>query len=253
LGNFLRDEQPKNVSINESTIREIHDVFVEHAIPIANPQWSYVIRFDRKGYRVSGIEDLIRHFKQAKHIERLAFIIDTPESLGSNRLNGTYFELRLDVADISQCVLIVSSDNRNWVDTAFSSIHDILSKHKTLNAWARSSWTLFGVQIVGVMVAYILSVWVAQRIAPSLSIANPFIMAFIFVLVMLSNVWTYLSQIILKIFNATFPNIKFDRPDSDKLYKIKQGLVVSFAVAITWYVIDGIIKFLSLVGNSIVH
>jgi len=248
VAHYLRDERISNLSINADSLAQLSAVFADRAATLnANvPEidsgsdrafLTYVIRFDNKGYRVFSLEDLLRYFQLAKEVERVLFTVETGESLRSNRQAGTYLELRLDENDPNTCFITVTSDDKDWVDASFAAVHDVLIKCKNMNGWTRTAWTHFGVQIVGVTLGFIFSLWAAAKIAPKLAIDNPFILSFLFVLLIFSNVWTYLNQRILWVLNTAFPNMKFYRPDKERLHWLMQALVGGIVFAIVMFVL----------------
>ncbi len=264
MAHYLRDERVTNLSINEDNLRQLNGVFSERVAAInANvpadeegnkkAYLAYIIRFDNKGYRIFLLEDLLRYFQIAKKIERVLFTVDTGESIRSNRAIGTFFELRLDEKDSNNCFLTIASDNKDWVDASFSAVHDVLSKCEKRNGWARSTWTQFGVQIVGVILGFILSLWVATRVAPMLTIENSSLFAFLFVLFIYFSIWTYLNQRILWVLNAAFPNMRFYRPDKERLDWVMKAIVGGIVVAIVLYLLGIVFSFLWNVLSSFVR
>ncbi len=264
MAHYLRDERVTNLSINADNLAQLSAVFADRASALnANvPEnddtgkkafLTYIIRFDNKGYRVFSLEDLLRYFHLAKEVERVLFTVETGESLRSNRQIGTYLELRLDEKDPNTCFLAVTSDDKDWVDASFSAVQDVLIKCKNRNGWARTAWTHFGVQIVGVTLGFILSLWAAAKIAPRLAIENSFIFAFLFVLLIFSNTWTYLNQRILWVLNAVFPNMKFYRPDKERLHWLMQAIVGGIVFAVVIYILGQAFSFLLDVLSSFVR
>ena len=236
MAHFLRDQHVANLSITSDNLAQISAVFSDRAMMLnANvPEHddtgkrailSYVIRFDNKGYRVFSVDDLLRYFHQAKEVERVLFTVETGDSLRTSRQIGSVLELRLDEKDQNTCFLTVTSDSKDWVDASFSAVQDVLAKCVNRNGWVRTTWTTFGVQIVGVTLGFILSLWIAAKIAPRLSIENSFVFSFLFVLLVFSNTWTYLSQQILRLINTAFPNIKFIRPGKERLHWLLQAVI----------------------------
>ena len=255
MAHYLRDERVTNLSINADNLAQLSAVFADSAealnakVPENDDSGkkaflTYIIRFDNKGYRVFSLEDLLRYFRLAKEVERVLFTVETGESLRSNRLIGTYLELRVDEKDPNACFLAVTSDDKDWVDASFSAVQDVLIKCKNRNGWARSAWTHFGVQIVGVTFGFILSLWAAAKIAPRLAIENSFIFAFLFVLLIFSNTWTYLNQRVLWVFNSAFPNMKFYRPDKERLHWLMQAIVGGIVFAVVMYILGQAFSFL---------
>ncbi len=255
MAHFLRDQQISNVSLTEDSLVQIGSAFKDRAAMLnANVPdddggdkkafLTYIIRFDNKGYRVFSIEDLLMYFHQAKSVERVLFTVETGESLRSSRQIGTLMELRLDEKDPNTSSLTVTSDDKDWVDASFAAVQDTLAKCHSRNGWVRTAWTVFIVQLVGVTLGFILSLWAAAKIAPKLSIENSLIFSFLFVLLVFSNTWTYLNQLILRAMNSAFPNIKFVRRDKDRLHWLLQAVVGGVVGAAVLYVLVQTAAFL---------
>ncbi len=263
MAHYLRDERITNVTINADSLKQISEVFIERetSLNINNIDnsnnkkafISWIIRFDNKGYRVFDLNDLLRYFNTSKDIERVIITIETTESLSSGRQIGTYSELRLDRNDQNSCLLTVSSDDKDWVDATFSAVNDVVTKSKNKNGWARSAWTQFGVQIIGVTFGFIISLWAASIIAPRLSIENPYVISFFFILLIFSNTWTYLNKRILWILDHTFPNLKFHRKDKERLQWLLQAIVGGIVVAIVIFALSKVITFLVNILSGIVR
>lgn len=254
MAHYLRDEQITNISISADSLTQLSGIFVDRAANInadLSPDdglkkafFTYIIRFDNKGYRVFSLEDLLRYFQLARKVERVLFTVETGESLSSNRQIGSYLELRLDEKDPNTCFLTVTSDDKDWVDASFSAVHDVLTKCKNKNGWARTALAQFGVQIFGVALGFILSLWAAAKIAPKLAIENSFLLTFLFILLIFSNAWTYLNRTILLVLNIVFPNVRFYRPDKQRLHWLMQTIVGGIVFAIVMYTLGQTSSFL---------
>lgn len=155
---------------------------------------TYIIRFDNKGYRVFSLEELLDYFRQADYVERILVTLESRASLQSSRNSGSLMELRLDYLEPKTCFLTVTSDARDWVDSSFSAAKEILGRHENWNGWARSAWTHLVIQILGVFVGFLISLWAASKISPNLSIDNAFLISFFLVLLIFSSLWTYINQ-----------------------------------------------------------
>ena len=263
MAHFFRDEHVTNLTLSEENLKQISVVFASREKTInatvlkddntgKRAYFTYIIRFDNKGYRVFSLEELLRYFHQAKEIERIIFTLETGECLRSIRQVGTYMELRLDERDPNSCYLAVTSDDGDWVDSSFSAVQDVLLRCKNKNKWARTDWTTFGVQITGVTLGFVLSLWAAIKISPKLAIENSFIISFLFVLLIFSNTWTYLNQKILSLIKFYFPNLKFYRPSKDRIHWLMQALIGGVAVAITFYILNLVFTYIGdILGDLI--
>jgi hypothetical protein len=264
MAHFLRDQQITNLSADEDMLRQINAAFEsrEAAINTGVPAddttgkralLTYVIRFDNKGYRVFSLDDLLRYFHQAKDVERVIFTVETGESLRSNRLVGAFLELRLDVRDPNLCLLTVTSNDGDWVEASFSAVQDVLIKCKNKNGWVRTAWTQFAVQMIGVIVGFILSLWAAMKISPKLAIENSFVIAFLFLLLIFSNAWMFLNQRILVFVNGLFPNLKFYRPRKDRVHWLMQAVIGGIALAITLYLLNRLFLYAGEILSGLVR
>lgn len=264
MAHYLRDQHIQNISIDADALIQINNVFTERfrqlqtelrdaPPPSANAFFTYIIRFDGKGYRVFSLEELMRYFNQAKEVERLIFTIESGDALSSSRNIGAYLELCLDAKEPSRCVLVASSDNKDWAEASFAAVHEVLVKCRTKNGIARSPWTNFGVQIFGVVIGFIVSLWLSFKAAPNLKIENAFVIAFLFIFLIFSNIWGYLIQAILGLITKLFPNIQFIRPAKAQLHWLLQAIVGSTAFAVTVYFLGIAFSFLSKVLASFLN
>lgn len=256
MANFLRDQQIKNLSINEDTITQINQFLLNQKllldqnldIPEDGTYLTYIIRFDGKGYRLFSLEEMLPYFHQAKEVERIIITLENGKSLRSNRLIGTCLELKLDQQTPNNCNLTVTSDDANWVDANFATIQELLAKYKNHNGYVRTIWAELAVQIIGVTFGFIISLWVATKVAPKLRIENAFLISFLFILVIFSNTWSYINQKILSFINKCYPNLKFYRYNKDKMHWIYRSIIGGVAGVITIWLIGELSSF---VGNII--
>ncbi|HEY8159775.1 MAG TPA: hypothetical protein VIF10_13835 [Methylobacter sp.] len=263
MAHFLRDQQITNLSATEDNLIQISSTFADRAAMInaSVPEdahldkgafVTYVIRFDNKGYRVFSVDELFRCFREAKMVERVLFTVETADSLRSNRQFGAFMELRLDEREPNSSFLTVTSDDKDWVDASFSAIQDTLEKSRNRNGWVRTAWTVFAVQLVGVTFGFILSLWVGSKIAPRLSIENAFLFSFLFALLVFSNTWTFLNQLVLRLMNVAFPNIKFLRRGKERLHWLMQAVVGGIVGAAALYVLGQLVAFVSEILSGFV-
>ena len=230
MATFLRDERVSNVKIDAAALTQINAVFEARlaTLPPDDPPAPsflyYIIRFDNKGYRVHTFELLMDYFRNAKYVERLYFALESAGAVTTNRTLGSYLELRLDHKDANTCIIQVSSDSSDWVDATFSSLVETLSKFRNKHGWARSGWTQFVIQITGIFLGFLVSLWGAVQLAPNLAIQNAFLISFFFFLLVFSNSWGFIGYQLNRFVNYVFPNIRFDRPSKDRIHWLIQAL-----------------------------
>ena len=253
MAQFLRDERIANLTIDRGALVQLASVFENRrqALNIEPSQSDnkflfYVIRFDNKGYRVFSIDELLQYYDQAKEVERIIFTVETGTSVSSNRNVGTHLELRFDGRDPNLCYISVTSGDSDWVDASFSAVHETLSKFKNKNSWARSAWMQLFIQLGGVFLGFVLSLWAAAVISPKLNLQNAFVITFLFALLIFSNTWTYFGTLILKTVNKYFPNLKFFRPAKDRIHWLMQAVIGGITAAIVIYLLS--LGF-SFIGN----
>ena len=261
MAHFLRDQQISNLSVTEDNLAQLCAVFADRASALnlglldddtsgRRAFLSFIIRFDNKGYRVFSLDDLLRYFRQAKAVERIVFTVETGASVQTNRQLGAMLELKLDENDRNGCFLTATSDDRDWVDASFSAVQDTLLKSKNRNGWAKTTWTPFGVQIAGVTLGFLLSLWAASKVAPKLAVENAFIFSFFFVFLIFSNTWTFLSQQVLRLINFAFPNVKFLRRDKERLHWLLQAVIGgAVGAAVLFLLGQAAVFFLEILGT----
>lgn len=241
MGQFLRDQKLHNLKIDEAALDQLNNVFVARAVAgnttAANAGEQvvpyYVLRFDEAGYRFVNFADIRQRFIDAKEVERVIFMMESGADRQSGGLFGTRFELRLDSKGANNCWLTVTSDNGAWVDATFAAVVDVLSRHPPkLSAIVRTQWTTLAIQLLGVFLAFMFSVWAAVVIAPKLALENAFAVTLIFALLIFSNIWTYLLAQIGRFMDFAFPSIRFVRKDKEGRGNwVLRGALIGIVVA----------------------
>lgn len=255
MAQYLRDIHISNTKITEDVLVQLTEILAIRMQPLNDiaaqqqndnkkPFLAFVIRFDGKGYRLFNLDELLRHFRRATEVQRILITIETPESLKSNRLVGEHIDIMLDKLDEKNCYLSVTSDDSDWVEASYSAFVEVINKHKTRYGLARSGWSTLLIQLLGVITGFTLSLWAALRISPKLAIENAFVITFFFALLIFSNAWVYINNIVLNRVHKIFPNIQFYRPDKDRINWILQGLLISVAGALMLYVFSLVFTFI---------
>ena len=260
MARYLRDEQIENITINSELLSQMHNELLRLSKSIpeleaevdseTNVHLVYTIRFDQKGYRVFTINDLLTYFIQAQDVERIIVQIETKDSLNTNRIVGSFLDLRLDKTQVS--FLTTSSDNEAWMKDAFSSIRDILLKNSNNYSYARNAWVELLIQIFGVFIGFALSLWGAKTISPSLTIENSFLISFLLILLIFSNLWAQIGIRLKWILNYSFPVINVHRADKDRLHWLTQAIVGGIVVAAALYLLNEVFSFMGKILGSFI-
>lgn len=256
---YLRDQHVKNIALDAEALKQINSVFLDRFTQLQaqllssgkTVVFSYVIRFDNKGYRVFSLEELLLYFNLAHTVERVVFSVESSDALSSGRVVGAYLDLCIDTQDAARCSLVSSSDNKDWAEASFAAVLDVLNKHKTRYGLARSPWVSLLIQLLGVIIGFVVSFWLAYKISSQILIENGFFLSFLFVLLVFSNVWGYLNQLLLSSVYRLFPNINFIRPKKAHLHWLLQALVGSAAFGSVVYFLGVAFSYLTEVLSGI--
>lgn len=263
MAEFLRDEFIHDVSITEETILQLSEVIAIRAkdlLEIAEktgedkkkPFLTFILRFDNKGYKIFSTDELLQHFRRAEKIERLIITLETGESLGSNRMLGDYLELKLDKSNNENSLIQISSGRQDWVNASFSGLKDVLEKFTNRNNWMRSSWATLIIQLLGVISGFGFSLWVASKLSEQLNIESAFIISFLFVLLLFSNVWGYVNQALLNFVHGVYPSINFYRENKDRKNWMLQAVIGGVATACTVYLLGAVLSYIGEFINALV-
>ena len=256
MAKFLRDIHILNVKITEVVIIQLAEVFEIRAQALVDsadsqnnddikPFLTFIIRFDGKGYRLFSLDELLHHFRRAKDVERIIITVETPVSIKSNRRAGEHVEVRFDRLDDKSCYLSVTSDDSDWVDSSYSAVQEIIAKCKTKYGWARSGWSTLTIQLIGIVPGFALSLWAAASIAPSFEIENAFIITFFFALLIFSNAWSYINNIVLLYVHSVFPNVQFYRPDKDRINWLMRAIIGGTTTAFILYLLNLLFTYIN--------
>jgi len=262
MSQFLRDEYLRNLTVNEDALRKINDD-IEEITQQENQSLgkqfqgqdltnrllirSYIIRFDGKGFRLFDFEKAIKYFQDAKKVERFIFVVDSISSI--NRIQGKSIELRLDALDINKCTIVVQDDNSTWVDATFCKIRERLSRYKNNNHLVRNRIIPFLIQLFGVMVGFILSLWIAIKISPKLAIDNSLAFSFVIAFLLFSNIWTVIFELAIRFLHYFWPNISFKFKGS--LHWLIKALISTAFVSVFFFLISKLFSYLAGIIKSI--
>lgn len=250
MAKFLRDEYLKNITITEQML-DLIDEFLTERETITNEELekskaqdnqylilNYIIRFDNRGYKLNDFSDVKKYYAQATNVERIIITLDSTESVNTNRLYGTHYEIRLDSKDPNNTYIQVSSDDGDAVDSVFCGLMEIVKKCNNHNGKIRNTWSQLLVQIFGVATGFVMSLIAGLKIAPYVKVENSFVITFLFAFLIFSNAWGFINQQLLRYIDYSFPNVKFSRQGKSSLHWLSQALVGGIVVAFTLLIIS---------------
>jgi hypothetical protein len=245
LAKFLRDEFLENFTVTEQTLDQINDFLTERET-VTNQKLgqegaeanqllllNYIIRFDNRGYKPNEYSDLKKYYAQANNVERIIFTLNSTQSVNTNRLHGTHFEIKIDAKDSKNTYIQVSSDDGDAVDSVFCGLLEIIKKGKNKNWLVRNTWSQLIVQVLGVAVGFVISLIAGLQATPHINIENSFVITFLFAFLIFSNAWGFINQQILRFLDYAFPNVQFSRLGKSSLHWLSQAFVGGIVVAST--------------------
>jgi len=264
VSKFLRDEFLQNMSFTEDALSKVNECFQEIAtiakqgLDLSEKDQaalsrfllqSYIIRFDNKGFRLNDFQEVLKHFRDARKVERFIFILQAVENITSSGTKGKGIELRLDANDPGNCLLMVQDDESEWVDSAFWKIRERLNRYRNRSYLVRTKATPMIVQLLGVTIGFMGSFWAAVKVAPVLAIENALGFVFIIFLLLFSNLWAYLYEWIINTINRLWPNVSFK--EKRALHWLMQAIISAAFVGLCFAIVFKILERLSVFLHSI--
>jgi hypothetical protein len=158
-------------------------------------------------------------------------------------------ELWFDAKETNNCKLVVQDDDMNWVDSVFCKLKERLNKYKSFNFIIQNRWVSFIVQLLGVIVGFIVSLWAAIKISPKLAIDNSLAFTFVIAFLLFSNIWTLLYEGILKCLNYFWPNISFK--EKGRFHWLIKAIISSAFVGFFFFIINRLLLYISQIMKSI--
>lgn len=271
MSQFLRDEILKNMSLNETRLRKINELITDIAYkanllhkPASQPPSAgdeerikpklliptYIIRFDNKGFRLYDFESVMKYYQEAHKIERIIFVLSSLESIQSNNILGKNIELKFDAKEFNNCQLIVQADDEDWVDATYFKLKELLDKCKNYHYLVRNRWVSLAVQISGVIGGFFVSLWLAVKLSPKLSIENSLALTFIIALLLFSNIWTIIFEGAMRTRDYLWPNIAFK--DRGGIHWLAKALISTAFGSLFLYLFSKIFVYLGTMLSSIV-
>lgn len=243
MARFLRDRFIKNVILDEDGLTDLDFIINERAkifneSPEATDREklsvSYMVRFDGRGYRSTTLEDALRYFKGGKTVERVALTAESQDSLATNRVIGPFLEVRFDRNELPHSFMVASAEDQDWVEASAGAIDDWLERRKSITArLVRTRVTPLLVQLSGVVLMFLVSLWAASVIGPRLQgVEYPRLIVFGITAVVASNLWAFVFQLLVAQLFSLIPNVLFRRKGSDFLSTLAIRCLQAFLISV---------------------
>lgn len=234
MSDYLKDHYIPFHTIGSNQLEEINrelQAIIEEATSKDNPlRLIYTMRYDGMGIR-RDFQEIRDCFDRALKVERFIFDVTSPNSLSNDR--GKRIQLWFELHNPESCRLIVEDDDEMWVDNIFKRLSTRLSHYKNHNGKLRHSLTELFIQLFGVTTGFSACLIFASLLSPHIKIQHSFFVLFIGLLIIFSNLWTFILSLIGKVRDKYWPATSFKKKP---LGLIGQGLL---SLAIT-----GILTFL---------
>lgn len=250
MSDFRRDKNLQKITITEQSLTSIDLTLeeVESRLLKGNAQaycyLSFVIRYDEKGFRVFTFRELSEHYRKAEKIEKIIFRLDVNSSLPSGMSKNEVIDIFITRLAGQVSYFAVESSDLHWVNSTFTMLDDIFRKSHCRFSWVRGAWVPLVVQLSGVITIFIISLLLSKYSSQFLIIENSFLITFIFIFLIFSNVWTHLNTMILNIVHNIFPNFYFKRDNKAGLNDDMQDKISNWLIGAGLAVIGLILYFI---------
>jgi len=235
MGNYLKDSFVPFITIKGDDLENLNSD-LEEIVKNANLRLpdgglatlSYVLRYDGMGIVRTDFEEIKRCFEIAKNVERIIFQVTSPK----NYLNlGKNIEIFLDRDQQIKCVLRVTDDDEAWVDTTYKRLSSRLNQYKNRNWVAHSNVVGLLIQLFGVLAGLLGCLLAANAMAPLFKFQHSFLVLFIGLLLMFSNLWAYILVLLGKIRIHIWPFISFKKKPIGILGQAIIAAIISLGMA----------------------
>ena len=185
----------------------------------------YTLRYDGMGIIRRDFEEIKDCFNRARKVDRLVFNVTGTENLSHNVGKG--IQIWLELLDPGRCQLIITDDDEKWVDNIFKRLSTRFSQYKNHNGILRLSLAELLIQLFGVTAGFSACLISASLLSPHVEIQHAFFVLFIGLLLIFSNLWTFILELIGKVRNKYWPAISFKRKPLGIIGQSIMGLVIT--------------------------
>lgn len=169
---------------------------------------NYILRYDGMGIVRTNFGEIKKCFDVAKRVERIVFQVISPKNMVNK---GKNIQIYLDADTPGQCTMRVTDDDETWVDTTFKHLSSRLAQYRNRNSIVHSAIVGLLIQLFGVLTGFLGCLLVATTMAPLFRFQYSFLVLFIGLFLMFSNLWTYIISLLGKIRMRVWPFISFKK------------------------------------------
>jgi hypothetical protein len=207
----------------------------------------YTLRYDGMGIVRQDFKEIKNCFDRAKSVDRLLFDLVGRKWLPNNK--GKRVGLHFDSKDPSRCYIVVQDDDEKWVDNVFKRISSRLSQYKNYNWIIRHPLAELLIQLFGVMIGFFTCLISASHLSPILNIKNSFVLLFIGLFLIFSNLWTYILVVIKKVRDDLWPTVSFKKKPFGLVGQTVVGFIITGILA---WLADSAWKILAEASSTVI-
>ena len=176
----------------------------------------YTIHYDKEERITTyNLEDFINKYDAAEKIWYLGFGFEKKDELTKININISRQEiLSLDL----RSNVLVQSTNKDNVTLIPEMVRGLVSKTRNKNSFFHQWFFDAAVQLLGVSGMLALSFLIRSRFIAWSSIENIGAYSFVASLIMLSNIWTYLSKGVFNFFYRSFPVVEVINKPKNRIW-----------------------------------
>lgn len=203
----------------------------------------YSITYDKEEkIRTYSLDDFFKKFNESSKIWFVGFEFKDKTDLKNIFIN-IFYQPNF-VSGLRSNVLVESTD-KDIVTMIPEMVRGLVSKTRNRHSWCHHWLFEATIQLSAVITMFAIAFFISRKIAIHFKIANLEPYSFIASLIILSNLWTYLSRLLLNIFYKIYPIVEIiNRPKNKIIRPLFIGVVGSIIAAAVIYCIGLFMKLI---------
>lgn len=203
----------------------------------------YSITYDKEErIRTYSLDDFLNKFDESTKIWRVGFEFQKKGEITNIVINISY---RANLASLFLSNVLVESTKKEIVTIIPEMVRGLVSKTKNKHSWCHRWQFEATVQLLAVITILVLSYIITKKLTPYFE-QNIKPYSFVACLIILSNLWTYLSRLLFNAFYKIYPVVEIiNKPKNKILPTIFIGVIGSIFASAFLYGLFLIWKLLS--------